>query len=507
MTGRLATCVAAAAFAAGAATCGCGPATVASVRNAQGPVTPLRAAPSLGHDLDAIFDAPVLARAMLAARVDSLRDGRTLYRRNADKLVIPASNLKLITMAVAADRLGWDYRFETTLETTGTVDHGVLRGDLVVVGGGDPSIVATDQQEAALFDEWADALRAAGIDTIDGRLIGDDDAFDDETLGAGWAWDYLSAGYAAPSSALSYNENVAVVRVAPAATAGAAARVDVGPIGQPFDVRASVTTTAAATPAAVVVSQSADRRRLDITGRVPLGGGAVIRTAAVVNPTRYFTEALRLTLAMRGIDVRGGAWDIDDLAQPISPGPRTVVARHRSQPLSALIGYAMKVSRNFYGEMILKAIGRSAAGTGSAETGRDVARTVLDRWALQATDGLVMYDGSGLSRYDYATADLLTGVLTHVYEDEGLRGPFLAALPVGGRDGTLQGRMHAPALEGRVQAKTGTIANVRALSGYLDTDSGDRLAFSMVANHFTAAAAEIDAIMDAALVRLASDRP
>jgi D-alanyl-D-alanine carboxypeptidase/D-alanyl-D-alanine-endopeptidase (penicillin-binding protein 4) len=113
-----------------------------------------------------------------------------------------------------------------------------------------------------------------------------------------------------------------------------------------------------------------------------------------------------------------------------------------------------------------------------------------------------MEDGSGLSRYDYVTASALVQILTHVWRDETLRGPFVAALPVGAHDGTLESHMRNSPLDRRVQAKTGTITNVRALSGYMETDAGEKLAFSMIANNTTAPGAEVDAVMEKALVRL-----
>jgi D-alanyl-D-alanine carboxypeptidase/D-alanyl-D-alanine-endopeptidase (penicillin-binding protein 4) len=182
-------------------------------------------------DLDRIFDSPVLARGLIGVRIESLRTGETLYERNGARLVVPASNMKLLTLSVAAERLGWTHRFETRLESAGSIANGTLTGDLVVVGSGDPSVVAQDFTHAPLFLEWADALRAAGIRRVTGRLIGDDNAFDDESLGAGWAWDYLTAAYAAPSGALSYNENVVAVRITPAKTAGDAALVELAPPG------------------------------------------------------------------------------------------------------------------------------------------------------------------------------------------------------------------------------------------------------------------------------------
>ncbi len=162
----------------------------------------------------------------------------------------------------------------------------------------------------------------------------------------------------------------------------------------------------------------------------------------------------------------------------------------------------MKVSQNYYGEMFLKALGRGTGGEpGSTERGRGAVLQTLAGWNV-ASDALVMYDGSGLSRYNYVSAELVSGILTHVWQDERLRGPFVAALPVSGLDGTLESRMRNTPLDRRVQAKTGTIDNVRSLAGYIETKGGETLVFAMIANHFTSPNAQVDAVMEQALERL-----
>lgn len=454
---------------------------------------------SLEADIDRLLDDPLLERALVAIRIESVRDGRVLYTRNAGMRVIPASSLKIVTAAVAAEQLGWSHQFETRLDISGVVRDGVLHGDLVVVGSGDPTITAQDLRTAPLFEEWADALRRAGISRVDGRLIGDDNAFDDEPLGAGWAWDYLTAAYAAPSGALSYNDNTTVVQVAPGASVGAPATVHIAPAGHGLDVVNHVTTTAPGTLASLVLERLPGSSTLTLRGQLPAGGLVETRTTTIVNPTLFLVEAMRLTFAARGIGVSRGAWDIDDVYDVNNIGRRTLTT-HTSEPLSSIVGQMLKTSQNYYGEMLFKAIGRTAEAAGSTERSRITVRNTLDKWDMPA-DSLVMYDGSGLSRYNYVTTDLLVAVLRRAWNTPALRGPFVAALPVGGHDGTLSTRMTAR-LSRHVQAKTGTIANVRALAGFADTAAGDKLAFAMIANHFVAPNAQIDAVMERILERL-----
>ena len=455
----------------------------------------------LAADLDDIFADPVIARALVGIRVESLQTGALLYERNGGKLVMPASNMKLVTMAVAADRLGWDYRYETRLEYTGTIDDGTLAGDLIVTGSGDPSIVAQDAGPAPVFGEWAEALLKAGIRRVNGRLIGNDNAFDDAGVGVGWEWDDLTAGYAAPSGALSYNENVVRIAVTPGRNAAETARVDLVPPGRTFEIDNGVVTGAAGSTNRLELIRLPFNTRLTVRGTVAAGGNPVIRTMAVDNPTRFFVEGLAAALASRGIAIGGGAWDVDDIPEPPGPKGRRLVARRESLPLSFLAGHFMKDSQNFYGETLLKTIGRTAGTVGSSSTGRQAVLDTLAKWNVPA-DAIVMRDGSGLSRQNYVTADAIVIILKRMWQDERMRGRFLPLLPVAGHDGTLESRMRGTVLNGRVQAKTGTISNVRSLSGFVDTRSGEKLVFTMIANHFTASSASIDAVVEKALARL-----
>ncbi len=455
--------------------------------------------------LDAIFNDPLFARATFGVRVESLADGRVLYTRNSEKLVVPASNMKLLTMSVAAERLGWEFKFETRLDATGSVADGTLAGDLIVVGGGDPSIDSQNFGASPLFDEWAEALRAAGIRRVEGRLIGDDNLFDDTTIGPGWAWDYLGDGYAAGSSGLNYNENTAIIRIWPGDTVGAPARIELSPAGHGLTLVSKVSSSAAGGTASLSQFRNPGSDVLEVRGSIPVGRAVVLRTAAVENPTQFFVSGFKAALEARGIFVRGGAWDIDALASPPATNGRRTIATRQSLPLASLGAYFLKESQNFYGEAILKTLGRRFGAAGSTAAGRRVVIETLTTWAIPA-DSYVMSDGSGLSRYNYVSADAIGLLLKHVWNDERLRGPYLAALPVGAQDGTLELRMRNSVLAGRVQAKTGTISNMRALSGFLLTESGERLVFSMIANHFTASNAQVDAVVEKALAYLATTK-
>ena len=468
---------------------------------------------SLTTDLDAIFSDPVLSRALISARMDSLKTGETIYSKNADKLVMPASNMKIVTMSVAAEKLGWDFTYETRLEAVGNITDGILHGDLIVVGGGDPTILSNDGGPAPLFAEWAAALRQAGIKRVNGRILGDDSFFDDDTLGMGWSWDDLVFGYGAPIGGLSYNENQVVVRITPGAKAGDLANVDVSPAGHGLAVTNRVVTQAvpADAPAGTRPRASVNYDRLfgqnalTIRGTIPIGANPSVQTVAVDNPTQFFVDSLKLGLFAEGILVRDGAFDLDTATTPPAAGTRRLIAKRTSSPLSVIGPYFMKASQNYIAETLFKTLGKVVKGTGSAEAGRTVVKDTIVSWGVPA-DAIVMEDGSGLSRYNYVTGNTIVTLLTRMWKNDALRGPFAASLPVAAHDGTLSNRMRNTWLDAHVQAKTGTIANVRSLSGYLETKSGERIVFSIIGNHFTVPSSQIDAIAEKALALVAERR-
>jgi D-alanyl-D-alanine carboxypeptidase/D-alanyl-D-alanine-endopeptidase (penicillin-binding protein 4) len=507
------------------------PAPVRSNHGVQ-PVAQLRS------DLDAVLSGAMLARGTWGVLVTSMRTGDTLYAFNPLKLLMPASNMKIVTLAAAAERLGWNYAYETRVFAAGPIEAGVLRGDLVVVGSGDPSIGVTDGSAARIFGAWADRLKELGIRVIDGRIVGDDRAFEDQTLGFGWSWDDLPDDYAAGVGALQFNENAVRVTVSPGFAAGEPASIAIEPPGSGLLVASLVRTERAGVPRPLSTRRLPGAQRLEIGGTIGLGAPPAVLSVSVDNPTIFFVEALKYALIASGLDVRGAAVDIGGLrgegahgvnnnrgaggpgvnnggarapgVNNLAPdsGHGSLVAVNRSAPLSTLAIRLMKDSQNQYAETLLKTLGaadgqaRGEAVRGTAAGGRMSVRALLERWGVDGS-GLIQRDGSGLSRYDYVNADTLVGILSHVYHDTTLSGPFKASLPVAGQDGTLANRLKGTVAEGRVQAKTGSMSNVRALSGYVSTADGEPLAFSILANNFETPAEVVNNATDAIVIRLA----
>ncbi len=449
-----------------------------------------------------MFNAPIMDRGVWGVDVRSLDTGESLYRLNADKLMMPASNMKIVTLAATAETLGWDYRYTTTLETAAPIVNGVLEGDLIVRGTGDPTINARGGRAAAVLDEWATALHAAGITSINGRIVGDDQAFDDEGIGAGWAWDYLQYGYAAPVGALEFNEDNATLTVQAGPIVGSQAAVTLSR-GAGFVVMNRATTGEAESRNTIDYRRRLDQPVLDVSGSIPLGATPDVSAVAVVNPTLFFAQSLEDGLAARAIAVSGGAADLDDIAAEMPATARRVLVTTQSPPLSEIATVLMKVSQNLYAETLVKTLGASRGGLGTWPGGLAISRATLKAWGVP-DDAYVLYDGSGLSRYNYVTAGTLTTVLEHLYKDPRHREPFAATLPIAGKDGTISSRMKGTRAEGNALAKTGSIANVRALSGYLRTRDGEVLVFSILCNDFVIPSSTVNYIADLGVEILAN---
>lgn len=458
-----------------------------------------RAVATLQHDLDAVFDAPGLDRALWGVVAESLDTGDTLFSRHPTTLMMPASNMKILTLAAAAARLGWDYTCVTRLVTTARIDDGILAGDLVLIGGGDPSIGGRVGDEGQVLASWADALWDAGIRVIDGRLVGDDDLFEDDGLGAGWSWEDLALGYAAPVGALTYDENVVELVVRPGDAPGRPAELQLR--GSTGGLR--ITNRAVTGPDGHALSLTLRRPPgspwLEAHGQVPMGTPEFVRTVSVVNPTDFFLDAFHDALTARGITVTGASVDID-VGTPLPDlSDARVLVTHRSPPLRELAKPLMKVSRNLYGDTLLKILGVEGAGEGTVQAGRQTMLEVLEGFGLQP-GSVVISDGSGLSRYNYVTPQAIIAVLRRFADDPW----FDAALPIAGRDGTLAGRLQGTAADGNAHAKGGSMSNVRALSGYLRTRDGERLVFAVMANNFGVDGATVDASIDRVIARLAA---
>jgi len=461
---------------------------------------PAAAAADLRRDLDAIFSADAVAHAHWGVHVVSLRTGETLYDLNARRYFVPASNQKIVTAAVAAERLGWDYRFTTRILATAPIDSsGTLDGDLIVTGNGDPSINPRHPQRAAVFDEWAAALAAKGLHRVTGRLVGDDRAVARPGWGAGWAWDDLQYGYSAAPTALQFNENQVDVLVGPGMNPGAPGVIATAPSESGVFTVNRVVTVDAGAERQLDTSRVPGTPFLHVIGQVPADSPAVALDAAVDSPTVFYVRTLDDALRRHGVVVVGDAVEIGQLRGELDRVATTELLVDRSPPLSELVDVCLKWSRNGYAETMLLALSPPGEPQ-TATAGLAALAETLRAWGVE--DEIATRDGSGLSRYDLVTPHAFTSLLAHIAGDPRLYETFRSTLPEAGVSGSLANRMKGTSAAGRVFAKTGSMTGVRGVSGYLSTTSGEPCVFSILVNNYRVPAGDIEALTDRALVRL-----
>jgi D-alanyl-D-alanine carboxypeptidase/D-alanyl-D-alanine-endopeptidase (penicillin-binding protein 4) len=452
--------------------------------------------------LDSIFGDTTFAGANWGVVVKSLETGATLYERNGGKMFVPASNMKLVTGSTALETLGPDFRYRTAVAAAGSVSNGVLNGDLVVVGSGDPTIAADFHggDARAVFRAWADSLRAHGVRRIAGRVIGDDDVFDDVPYGRGWAWDDMNDDYSAEIGGLEFNLGVVGVEIARGTGIGSPPRVTLDPPTAYLPELVDARTSAPGSMEQIEVTRQETGPGIAVRGEIPADTARVRTLVAVRNNTAYFATVLRETLIASGIAVGGAAADQDELRTEQRPASRQTLFTQTSPPLSEILHGFLKPSQNQIGEILLKTEGRVLRGEGSARAGIAAVDSATRAWGLPPRR-LAQADGSGLSRYNLVAPWFLIGILEHMRRSPNFQ-TFYDALPVAGVDGTLANRMKGTPLQGNVHAKTGTVSNVRSLSGYMTTAAGEPMVFSMIVNHHTVTSRDADRLAESALMRL-----
>jgi D-alanyl-D-alanine carboxypeptidase/D-alanyl-D-alanine-endopeptidase (penicillin-binding protein 4) len=463
----------------------------------------------LADRIDSVLDADAFDDAYWGALVVDLETGEVLYDRNAQKRFIPASNMKLFTTAAALDALGPDFRYTTRLYADGDVRNGTLRGPLVVRGAGDPTFGGryTGGDLTLVFRQWADSLRAAGVRRVAGDVVGDDDVFDDVHLGEGWSWDDLKWYYGAEVSGLQFGEGTVAVAVH-GTSPGNRARITVEPdFGYVRLVNRSTTTAGGS------IREGYDRDLGDnvftVSASVP-AGRVEREDLSVVNPTDYFVSTLVGVLRQRGIEIDGEAVDVDEWGDRPDYGPMRRIATHRSPPLSAIAGETNTESNNLYAEHLLRTVGVHAyADTafvpGSAAAGAAAAEPFLLRLGVDP-ESFRVADGSGLSALNRLTPVGIIGILRGMYQhaDRDTWDAFYRSLPVGGYTGTLGRRYRSGDARGNVRAKTGFISGARTLSGYVTSESGHLLAFSLMCNHYSVRTSRVNRAQDQ-IVELLAD--
>ena len=494
---------------------------------------------ALAASIQAILSDPAVARAHWGISVVKL-DGSPVYALNDAQYFQPASNAKLFTTAAALALLGPQFTAKTYVVAEGAVSSdGRLSGSLRLIGGGDPTLSGrtypynghTERPEPPLhaLDDLAAQVAASGIRALDGTVVADDTLFVYERYGQGWGQDDLQWDYGAPVSALTVNDNVHYLTLAPGAAAGDAAIASWNP-GLPDDaagLKDEAITSPAGSQQHLGLDRQPDQTFLRAFGTIPAGGKPSSFGIAVQDAAKFAGDGFAQALAAHGIAgnptvqvshrLSGDTQIFEKESEqtvalrPLPAGQQLpftlpanarIIAQRTSPPLSQLVTVTNKVSQNLHAEILLRLLGKAEGEDGSIAQGARVVRQFLVSAGVPPED-FFFYDGSGMSSHDVITPRAATTLLTYAARQPWGEA-YRASLPIGGVDGTLENRFTQPPLKGKVSAKTGTLAEVHALSGYLTAASGHTLVFSILCNDHSPVTDTTRAAMDKVVVAIAA---
>lgn len=458
--------------------------------------------PEFREQLNDIFNDPNFSNAQWGVIIQSLETGEYFYKRNEDKLMMPASDLKLFTTAAGLILLGSDYHFSTNLFIRGNIDGSILNGDLIVQGRGDPTISGRfyDNDLYKIYNDWADSLSDYGIDEINGNIIGDDNAFDDKGLGNGWAWDYESYWFAAQSGAVSFNDNCVDLTVT-LDNKTKLPKISVQPDTKYVVISNNVIPVSKDSVSSIDVYRERGTNLINVFGTIR-DGDSVRTYVTVNNPTQYAMVILKKVLEKKGIIVKGYPTDVDDISRPLDYSKLKRVCTTYSPPLKEIIKVINKNSQNFFAEQLLKTIALEKTGFGSVDNGVKVENKLFKEMGINP-ESMSLADGSGLSRLDLVTPKQIVTLLNYMYKSKYFI-PYFNSLAIAGVDGTLGNRLQNTLAQDRIRAKSGFLEGVRSLSGYAYTADNEPVAFAIIVNNFNVPVKLAENIQDLVCLRLAN---
>ncbi|MGC2464032.1 MAG: D-alanyl-D-alanine carboxypeptidase/D-alanyl-D-alanine-endopeptidase [Candidatus Acidiferrum sp.] len=448
------------------------------------------AAARFGSRVDQLLNAAPANKGDWGLLIVDARTGETLYEKNPDSYFVPASNMKLFTTALALAKLGPDYRFHTTLETRGIISaDGILSGDLILVGRGDPNLSNRkfpyelkeefDGPPEKALAELAGALVARGVREISGDVVGDDSYFPRERYPNGWEIDDMVWEYGAAISAIVVGDNTVAVTLTPGEKMGDPVNATVAPLTLDFSLQNDVTTSAADVKSDLTLTRDPGASLVVVRGTLPAKSAPRKLVLAIEEPAQHAASLLAALLAERGVKIDGKVRAAH--VPETDTTPRTILAEHVSVPLGDSVKLINKISQNLHAEMLLRTVARQ---NGLWNTPEDLLKVPQDFYAAAgiAPDDVIQTDGSGLSRHDLVTPRAVVTLLKYA-QGQPWFAPYYASLPVAGIDGSLQDRMKGTVAAGRIHAKTGSVEHVRSLSGFAELPDGRRLIFSFLSNN------------------------
>ncbi|WP_445299558.1 D-alanyl-D-alanine carboxypeptidase/D-alanyl-D-alanine endopeptidase [Microcoleus sp. B3-A4] len=434
----------------------------------------------LGAQVDAIANRPEFSRSRWGILIQPLSSTDTLYSRDATKYFIPASNAKLLTTAAALQKLGADFRIKTSV-------YSGENGSLYVAGRGDPSIAE------AQLKSLAQQLKQRGISQVN-ELIGDDSYFQGSAVNPNWEWEDAQAGYGAPINSLIFNQNSIDLLLSPQALGQPLKVTFAEPkLANQWQLQNNTVTVAQNESEFIDVGREFDRPIIRVSGQLKVGGEPESAYVAVVNPANNFLQYFQEALAAEGIPVKQA------LVASASRNLNQELATVESPPLAELVRETNRESNNLYAEVLLRLLGKVTDKMpqhqeDTGEMGLKELKTALTQLGVNP-NSYILTDGSGLSRHNLISPEALVQTLRFMANSPAAS-IYRQSLPIAGETGTLKNRFNITPNRVILQAKTGTMSGVSALSGYIEVPNYEPLVFSIIVNQSDLSTAKMRSATD-----------
>ncbi|MBX7170585.1 MAG: D-alanyl-D-alanine carboxypeptidase/D-alanyl-D-alanine-endopeptidase [Pyrinomonadaceae bacterium] len=479
--------------------------------------------PELQSKIRLSLSRPELKRGMVGVKIVSLDTGKVIFEENAEKYLMPASNMKSYTISTAMEKLTPNFKIATSVYAGAMPDaSGVVKGDLTVYGRGDvsmafafarpdlaPNPVLTNADYLKVLEPLANKIVQAGVKRIEGNLVGDESYFNGDALPPGWEWDDLQWYYGAEVSALPVLDNAVDLSVKPGSLNSPCA-VQILPLNTIFTIVNRCVTSNSSVKRDLQVVKKLDRNILEIIGTMPVNDRGFNGSVAVTRPAQLFIDMLRQLLQQKGVTITGQNRVVDakEKAQMAvaSTVPPVEITKLESPPFSLIAAKTMKPSQNMYTETILRILGEQVGDKTDPKLTSDArGLAVVKNFLAQvgiAPDAVIQHDGSGLSRHDLITVASNIQIYNFMAHSPNAQA-WRDSLTIGAVDGTLQRRFVGTAAANNARGKTGTIDQVSALTGYVTTAAGEQLIFSVIVNGVNTGSIRT-ATMDEIVVALAN---
>jgi D-alanyl-D-alanine carboxypeptidase/D-alanyl-D-alanine-endopeptidase (penicillin-binding protein 4) len=410
--------------------------------------------------------------------------GKTIFDYNADKSLIPASIVKLITSSAALEMLGPGYTFNTSVGYTGTLNRrsGKLTGDIIIKGGGDPALGSKRFEEyySGFADKWAADIKNIGIRKISGRVITDDSYYDYLPVPAKWLWEDAGNYYGAGAYGLSVFDNTYEIHFRTSPDSVKQLITGITPEECRFEFANWLVAAGTADNGYIFAAPYSTNGWL--AGTIPVSPDDYVLEASIADPPLIMAKVMDQKLRSSGISISG----MPATARLLQSGPTGTfipVADIVSPPLKDIVNAINHESINMYAEHLTKELGKTFRNSGSTEAGIDVIKSFLSGTGIKA-DGMYIEDGSGLSPLDGLNAKAMTELLFYMKSHGKYFSEFYSSLPEAGKEGTLKNHFSDPIFGGRMKAKSGSMTRVRSYAGYLTALSGKKLIFCIIVNNF-----------------------